>query len=413
MIIRSRIVLPVCQPVIEDGAVRIRANRIEEVGPWKELPRSATEPVVDLGDTILLPGLINAHCHLDYTEMAGTVPPQKSFTNWIPLMLAAKAEWNYSEFASSWLHGADMLLRSGTTMVADIEAVPELLPDVWQSTPLRVLSLIEMTGVRTRRDPKTILREALDSIDRLPGGRCRPGLSPHAPYSTNPELLRISAETAAKRQWPMAVHVSESADEFAMFARAEGHMFDWLRRNGRNMSDCGIGSPIQHLERNGALGSHLLAIHVNYLAPNDAALLARRKVSVVHCPRSHVYFRHAPFPFARLTRCKVNVCLGTDSLATVFKTRKQAIALNMFDEMHAFARAHPRVSSATILRMATMNGARALGLPGEAGEISSGTLADLIAVPFSGKVDDVDDAVLDHQGAVHASMIDGEWAIGP
>ncbi len=413
MVIRSRIVLPVCQPPIQDGVVRIRANRIVELGPFKDLSLSTSEPVVDLGDSVLLPGLINAHCHLDYTEMAGTVPPQKSFTDWIPLMLAAKAEWNYSEFATSWLRGADMLLRSGTTTVADIEAVPELLPDVWQSTPLRVLSLIEMTGVKTRRDPKTILREALDCTDRLPGGRCRPGLSPHAPYSTNPELLRLSAETVIKRHWPMAVHVSESADEFAMFTRAEGDMFDWLRRNGRNMSDCGIGSPIQHLERNGALGSHLLAVHVNYLAPKDSALLARRKVSVVHCPRSHVYFRHAPFPFARLTQSKVNVCLGTDSLATVYKMRKQAVALNMFDEMHAFARANPRVPPKTILRMATMNGARALGFAGETGEISRGALADMIAVPYSGKIDDVEDAVLEHEGAVSASMIDGDWAIGP
>src|SRR3954447_8138715 len=133
MILRARLVLPVTQPPIEDGAVQISGNRITRAGPWKEF--SGAAGAVDLGDVALLPGLINAHCHLDYTDMAGTLPPQRSFTNWIKLMLAAKAEWTYTEFAESWVHGAQMLLRTGTTTVADFEAVPELLPDVWTTTP--------------------------------------------------------------------------------------------------------------------------------------------------------------------------------------------------------------------------------------------------------------------------------------
>ena len=84
-----------------------------------------------------------------------------------------------------------------------------------------------------------------------------------------------------------------------MFMHGRGKMFDWLRRNGRDMSDCGLGSPVQHLERHGLLAKNLMAVHVNYLAPGDDTLLAKRKVSVVHCPRSHAYFKHQPFPLAR------------------------------------------------------------------------------------------------------------------
>src|SRR4051812_19551002 len=145
ILLRSRVVLPISQPPIENGAVRISGNRITEVGPWKNISAKSDDHIIDLGEAILLPGLINAHCHLDYTDMAGLMPPQKSFTDWIKLMLAAKSTWNYSEFADSWLHGAQMLLHTGTTTVADFEAVPELLPDVWSSTPLRVISLLEMT----------------------------------------------------------------------------------------------------------------------------------------------------------------------------------------------------------------------------------------------------------------------------
>ncbi len=412
MILRARVVLPICRPPIADGAVLVSGNRIAQVGPWKDFSRGDSD-VIDLGETILMPGLINAHCHLDYTDMAGLMPPQKSFTNWIQLMLATKAGWNYSDYAESWIHGAHMLKRTGTTTVADFEAVPELLPDVWSSTPLRGISLMEMTGVKSRRDPRAILRDNVDHILTLPGGRCRPGLAPHAPYSTPAELLRLTADLARQRHWPLSIHVSESDEEFEMFTQGNGIMFDWLQRNQRDMSDCGKRSPLQHLDRLGVLSENCVAVHVNYLAEGDAKLLAKRKTSVAHCPRSHVYFGHEDFSFDALTRAKVNICLGTDSLATVYKTPRQKVELNMFDEMQTFAAEHPAVSPEKILRLATMNGALALGMEGHAGEISAKALADLITVPFHGPLKDAHDAALHHKGNVLASMIDGEWVVEP
>jgi cytosine/adenosine deaminase-related metal-dependent hydrolase len=198
-----------------------------------------------------------------------------------------------------------------------------------------------------------------------------------------------------------------------MFSEGQGGMFDWLLRSGRDMSDCGLGSPVQHMERHGALGKNLLAVHLNYLAKNDAALLARRKVSVVHCPRSHYYFGHARFPYRDLNRAGVNLCLGTDSLASVYKRRRETIELDMFQEMRAFAAANPSVRASTILRMATLNGARALGLEEQVGEFAPKTFADLIAIPYTGKRGKVYDAILAHEGPVSVSMIDGRWAIPP
>ncbi|HXB60217.1 MAG TPA: hypothetical protein VNU95_11655, partial [Candidatus Acidoferrales bacterium] len=160
-ILRARLILPIASPPIEDGGVLLFRNRVVAVGAWKDFPReltsSSNSKIADLGEVILLPGLVNAHCHLDYTSLAGLWPPPKNFIDWIPRMLAAKAEWSYSDYARSWLLGAKMLLHSGTTTVADIEAAPELLPDVWDSTPLRVISFLELTGVRSKRDPHDIL----------------------------------------------------------------------------------------------------------------------------------------------------------------------------------------------------------------------------------------------------------------
>ena len=412
-ILRSRAVLPISRPAIENGAVAFSGGQILAVGRWKDVQKKFSGDVVDLGETVLLPGLIDAHCHLDYTDMAGLFPPRKSFCDWIKLITTEKSHWSFSDYATSWINGARQLLRSGTTTVADVEAVPELLPDVWNATPLRVLSLLEMTGVKSRREPELILHDALDVLKEIQHERSYGGLSPHAPYSTTPDLLRMAAGVARKQKLRVATHMAESATEFEMFKNASGELHHWLENNNRDMSDCGGVSPVQLLARHNALGSHLMAIHVNYLARGDARLLAQKQTSVVHCPRSHDFFLHAAFPFATLQRAGVNICLGTDSLATVRTKPRQVIELNMFDEMRAFSAKHEGVSPAMILMMATVNGARAIGMQGKSGELKRGAFADIIALPCSGDVGELSAAVIQHKGDVAASLIGGEWAIAP
>jgi cytosine/adenosine deaminase-related metal-dependent hydrolase len=413
MILRARTILPISSPPIENGAVVISGTKIRSFGAWKNLRRPANEKVLDLGDVILLPGLVNAHCHLDYTDMAGQLPPPKKFTDWIGSITAAKTGWSYSDYAHSWLHGAHQLLKTGTTTVADIEAMPDLLPEVWDATPLRIFSFLEMTGIKSRRHPKDILREAVEKVMSLAHARNRASLSPHAPYSTLPELLRLTAKLARKRGWRVTTHVAESEQEFDMFQNANGDMHEWLGRNERDNSDCGHGSPVAHLARQQLLGENVLAVHVNCLARGDATLLAKNKTHVVHCPRSHDYFKHLPFQRQRLVNAGVNLCLGTDSLATVRVTGKQKPALDMFAEMRALADKDKTVSSEEILQMATLNGARALGLAGKIGELKAGALADMIALPFDGPAARAYDAMLQHGGNVSASMIDGRWTITP
>jgi cytosine/adenosine deaminase-related metal-dependent hydrolase len=360
-----------------------------------------------------MPGLINAHCHLDYTNMAGQFEPPKVFSDWLKDITSTKAGWSLADYTESWRAGAEMLLRTGTTTVADIEAVPQLLPHVWNATPLRIISFLELIGITSRRPPETVLQEALEKIDAVTEGRCQIALSPHAPYSTVPELLRLTAQAARRNKTLLSTHVAESSLEFEMFTRAKGAMFDWLQRSGRDMSDCGLGSPVRHIERCGLLTPSLVVVHANYLAPGDAGILARNGVSVAHCPRSHAYFRHGRFPARRLMRAGVNVCLGTDSLATVQRTRDRSLELNMFKEMHAFAERESWVSARRIVRMATVNGARALGRAGQLGEIKAGSQADLVALPFKGKLGNVHNAVVEHEGDVAASLIDGQWAKSP
>jgi cytosine/adenosine deaminase-related metal-dependent hydrolase len=412
MILRARVVLPMSRPPIEDGAVWIVSERIRWAGRWRDLSAPANEVVVDTGESVLLPGLVNAHCHLDYTDFVSQIPPPKNFPDWIKAIVSLKAGWSYTDFAQSWLRGANMLLRNGVTTVADIEAVPELLPQVSESTPLRLVSFLELISVKSRHSATKIVDDAIARLESLPGGCERCGLSPHAPYTTSSELLQHVARVARQKELRVTTHVAESAEEVEMFAHRRGALFDWLRSQ-RDMSDCGLSSPVRHLERNGLLAENLLAVHVNYLARGDAQLLGERGVSVVHCPRSHAYFGHQPFPCEELRKASVNLCLGTDSLATVKTDRNRLSELDLWAEMRAFAGARPTVTPETILAMATIQGAKALGMGGQIGEISESAFADLIAIPFAGKTESLYESVLHHAGPVTESMIAGQWAIQP
>ena len=409
LILRSRVVLPMCRPAIADGAVVISGRRIRSIGRWETIRKEFSAPVVDLGDSALLPGLINAHCHLEYTDLAGEFLPPRHFSDWLKLIVAAKGTRTDADFAAAWQRGAQMLLRTGTTTVADIAALPGILP---QPTPLRVFSFLEMTGVKSQQPPAQIVATAAAKIKSLRGAGWLAGFSPHSPYSTTPELLRRTAQTARRNRWRVTTHVAESSEEFEMFAHARGRIFDWLK-NQRDCSDCGLGSPVHHLARSGLLGANFLAVHVNSLAPGDAALLARKKSSVVHCPRSHSFFGHPKFPFKQLVAAGVNICLGTDSLASIETKRNQSPELNLFSELRSFARKNRDTPPGTILHLATLNAAKALGLARQIGELSAGAHADVIAIPCREKLADVYEAVLHHRGNVTASLIGGKWAIAP
>lgn len=412
MILRARVVLPVSTTAIEDGAVVVKGNRIADVGRWCDLaPRHKGALLVDLGDSVVLPGLVNAHCHLDYTDLAGFLRPTR-FPDWVKGLLVNKAGWSYSEYAQSWLNGARMLVRSGTTTVMDIESIPELLPDVWSATPLRVGSCLELTCVKSRRNVDDIIQEAAESIQYLKPTRGFVGISPHALYSTVPALLTRLVEQCRRENWRVTMHVAESPEEFEMYMDRDGAMFHWLRKQ-RDMSDCGGRTPTEQVYRCGLLGERFLAAHANYLRAPDVRLLAESGSSVVHCPRSHSFFGYDPFPYEKLVKAGVNVCLGTDSLASVHLYNGHKPELSLFAEMRAFAAKTRNASPETLLRMATVHGARALGMQGQIGELSTGAFADLIVLPYNGSKSEACAAVVNNWRDVSAAMIDGRWAIAP
>ena len=403
--------VPVAAPPIPDGAVWISGHQIRAVGSWseiREIPKAAQGPVTDLGEAAVFPGLVNAHCHLDYTAMTGLLMPPREFPDWIKGILTLKSQWTDSEFADSWLLGARQQLETGTTTVANIETRAHQLAGLRAATPLRIFSFLEMTGIRSGREPERILAEAMEVLKSLPPNRGGVGLSPHAPYSTSPELLRVVADAARRDGWRITCHVAESEPEFDMFMYRRGSLFSWLE-NQRPNADCGLGSPVQHLHRYGLLDAPLLAVHVNCLWGDDARRLAARGASVVHCPRSHAYFSHPRFQREALTEAGVPICIGTDSLASTRASRDGAPVLSLIDELRTLASDDPGLSPRRMLAEVTVNPARALGLKSVLGELSTGALADLLVIPHGGSVSTVEEALIHHRGSVGATMIGGRW----
>jgi cytosine/adenosine deaminase-related metal-dependent hydrolase len=400
MIIRARYVLPMDQPPIEDGAVVVDGDKIVAVGKAAEIRAAHTGEVRDLGERVLAPGLINAHCHLDYTRLRGEVGWNGSFTAWILQLVAAKQLHSEKEFAGAIPRGLDMLAKSGTTTVVNIESFPGLIDQV-PPTKLRVWWCLELIDLNRKDEAKAVADAAVEFIAAHPDMHGGFGLSPHAPYTVSGELYRLSAQYARARNIPLTTHVAESEEEDEMIRRGTGQMYDYFFRAGRDMSDCKRAGPVQLLSEYGVLGPDCIAAHANCLTPLDITLLRQTGTHVVHCPKTHRFFqRDMPF-FQTMKDQGINVCLGTDSMAS-------NDSLNMLDEMQQMAQVFPRLSAQELLEMTTVNAAKALNQTGKLGRIAPGAWADMIAAPVEGMGGDPYESIVFANKTVSFSMVGGE-----
>jgi aminodeoxyfutalosine deaminase len=399
MILRARYVVTMDGPPIENGAVAINGNRIIDVGTFDEIRARAPDKVVDLGERALLPGLINAHCHLDYTGLRGKIAPQQSFTDWIHAINAAKARLSEEDYVAAINEGFAEAKTFGTTSILNLEAFPELITKTRPS--IRTWWLAEMIDVREPDRAKEIVDLAVEALKKTEHW----GLAPHALFTASANLYRRCEEVAVRENILLTTHLAESREEMSMFRDARGPSYEFLKDIGRPMDDCGYGTPLERFV--GALGDRALPTewiiaHLNELVESDFDLLTKstRRFHVVHCPRSHKYFGHAPFQFKRLSKLGFNICLGTDSLASNSD-------LNLFAEMREFQRRFSDVAPEEILSMATMNGARALGRESSLGRIRAGHSADLIAIPCERR-GDVWEQIIAFNGSVPWLMIKGD-----
>ena len=381
---------------IETGAVALEQNKIAAVGRFEEVKAHYGGELLDLGEQILLPGLINAHCHLDYTMLRGKIPPPSSFTDWIRAINAAKAGLTAKIYVASIKEGFAEARSFGTTTMANLTAFPELIAEI--DEPIRTWWFGELIDVRTPDRAENIVDLAVESLKSAKHW----GLAPHAPYTASARLYARCEEIARGENVLLTTHLAESREETQMFRDSTGPAFEFLKSIGRAMDDCGGETPLSFLIRQQKIDERWIIAHLNELTDGDFDLLARAaKFHIAHCPRSHTFLGHAPFAFKKLRVLGFNICLGTDSLAS-------NSSLSLFSEMREFQRKESGASSREILEMATVNGARVLGQAESLGIIAPGFSADLIAIPFAQTRADIFDAIVAFEGQIPWMMMAGQ-----
>ena len=395
--ITARFVLPVDQPPISGGSVTIDRTRIVAVEP-----RGARRADLDLGDAAILPGFVNAHTHLDLTGLRGCTLPGPNFVDWLRAVIANRREQQPDQVQRDIQLGLDECLASGTTLIGDIAAGGQSYSALAKAA-CRSVVFYELLGLSKPRAHQS-WAAALAWIHSLPAlANCRPGLSPHAPYSVRAGLFRAASKYAVLRNLPLAIHLAESLAELELLAQRSGPMVRFLQDLGV-YDPSGLFNSFDELTETLRDSRHALLIHGNYLEPSAKSL---QGTHIIYCPRTHHAFGHSAYPLAEFLRSGVRIALGTDSLAS-------NPDLSLFNEARFVRQNHSSVTSKEILRMATLSGAEALGWERETGSLTPGKSADLAIVSLADVTgSDPELLVFGESAKVTGVMIDGRWHRDP
>jgi cytosine/adenosine deaminase-related metal-dependent hydrolase len=332
---------------------------------------------------VILPGLVNAHTHLELSWMKDDPPTGGDYTTWLGDLLRKREAADMKAARAAAETALRQMAERGTVALADVANETWIAPLIARSG-LHAIVFHELYGLRAADAETTIEKAAshleswgADSDVAEAGKRLQIALSPHAPHTTSTPLLRALAGRAAACNEPLSIHVAESEAEVALLRDGSGPLGDLYRELGflDDQWQPPGASPVGYLHRMGILSPRTLAVHCVRLDQQDHSLLQAGRVTVVTCPRSNERLGVGTAPIPKLLKQGVPVALGTDSLAS-------NPDLDMFSEMAALVDTHEGLYPAPVLRMATLNGAHALGMDDRLGSIEVGKLAALVVVPL-------------------------------
>ncbi|MEI8373554.1 MAG: amidohydrolase family protein [Planctomycetota bacterium] len=410
--LRARWVFPVAGPPLHDAAVTISRGRIVAVGnPPDDVP------IEDLGQVALVPGLINAHTHLEFSDLASPIGrPGIELVEWLGRVIEHRAHAP-ARNRLSIEQGLRESVGHGVTTIGEI-AQPGGTGDAYRASPCNGTLFLELIAPRVDRIGtalKAAEKHILDvgpwqavgwaELGRVPpASHWQPGLGPHAPYTVHPELLARAVDLTIEHKIPLAMHLAESREEIDFLRNGRGPFRDLLESRGAwDPSARPHGSrPLDEL-RVLSRTHRALVVHGNYLDDEEIDFLGRQRprMAVVYCPRTHAWFGHARYPLEMLLTAGAIVALGTDS-------RASSPDHSLLAEMRHIAREFPTMSRATILELGTRGGARALGLDSQVGTLEPGKWANMavIALPEDAAANP-HELLLDAAGAVVATWVRG------
>ncbi len=394
---RASWVLPIAEQPIKDGWFAVDRGRIVATG---RPSANRSEPEIDLGEVAVLPGLVNAHTHLELSYLRDEVPPASQFVAWVRHVMAARRQRPdpaSPEILSALDAAIDEAVRSGTALVGDISNTLVTFEPLARSALAGVVfyELIRFNAP----EPQALVERAAADIAKLPATEwVRASLAAHAPYSVAPLVLRAIRQVVNRDPFaPCSVHLSESSEEVEFLSTGGGPWRALLEDVGAwDPAWVPPGtSPVQFLDDCGFLDGRVLAVHGVQMTPEDLSTLAERDVTLVTCPRSNGHTGAGAPPIDDFYRSGVRVAVGTDSLAS-------APDLNVFAEIATLRALAPNVPASALLESATRHGARALGFDADYGTIEAGRRARLILVDLPPRTIDVEEYLV---GGVAPSQI--------
>lgn len=386
LVLTGRWVFPVSSPPLAGGTVAIDSGRIVGVEP-----KGARTADADLGNVAIVPGLVNAHTHLDLSGLRGRLPPSGDFVGWLRGVVAHRRQ--RSTGLADAKNGLAEALRFGTTLIGDIAAVGATYP-LLAGAPCWSVVFHELLGLPGGR-AMTAWRSAMDWLNAHPDtDRCRTGLSPHAPYSVHQALIRAGAAIGV----PLQIHLAESLAELELLDHRAGPFVAFLRELDVWEPD-GLPPSVDWVVWQTARSPTALLAHGNYLNPDS---IIGPNATIVCCPRTHAAFGHLPHPFRQFLGRGVRVALGTDSLAS-------NPDLDVLAEARFIHERYPDFPGDRLLWMATQSGAEALGLGDVTGSLEPGKSADLVALPLPDEDAADPHALLFATDGPRRTMWRGEW----
>jgi cytosine/adenosine deaminase-related metal-dependent hydrolase len=359
----ARWILPVSSPPLEHGTVTMAGDRIVAVNA-----RGECQADVDLGNVAVLPGLVNAHTHLDLTGLRGLAPPSPDFTRWLRQVIAHRRSRTPEQVRADVQTGLAEALRFGTTLLGDITGDEH--SGGWrilEAAPLRWVLFLELLGLPAERARATMSNLLPWWTNQTASTFGRLGLGPHAPYSFRAQMLPLVSQIADR----VTIHLAETTAELELLERQDGPFVPFL-------SDLGVWDPTGLVSSPGQVveftksAKTVLYAHCNYLSPETPI---PSHGTIVYCPRTHAAFGHPPHPFREFLKRGVRVALGTDSLAS-------NPDLDLLAEMRFLHARYPDVSGDVVLRLGTLSGAEALNWADETGSLTPGKSADLVVLPL-------------------------------
>jgi cytosine/adenosine deaminase-related metal-dependent hydrolase len=386
IIYRAAWIIPVAAPPIRNGWLAVENRRIVAVGGGAVPSESDTH---DLGDVAVMPGVVNAHTHLELSYLRNQVPPADAFIAWIRRVMAARRERPDplgSEILEGVRAGIEEAVRCGTVLVGDISNTLVTI-DPLRESPIDGVVFYELIRFNAP-DPIGLVQQACEAIDRMgSGGGVDVSLAAHAPYSVSPLVFRAIRDAMDRRpSVPASVHLAEAREEVEFLASGEGAWRTFLQEVG-SWDPAWVPpgtTPVMFLDETGFLDERVLAVHGVQMTAADLARLAARGTTLVTCPRSNEHTGAGAPPIQDFYASGVRVAVGTDSLASTPD-------LNLFAELAAMRALAPSIPASTLLASATIEGARALGLEAEYGTLEAGKRGRVLGVRVPAGVSDVEE----------------------